>query len=202
MTTFYIVRHGETVWNKLRLLQGKSDSPLTETGMEQARESAQAFQKIEFAEVFSSDLLRAKRTAEIISLEHDLVVKTTQLIRERDFGKYEGQHVDIFKNRLQEMLASLAEEEKKSFSLDGEVESEADVITRLLTFLRQTAFAYPSQNILIVTHSGIIRMLLFHLGWLNRQEQEEVKIKNLATIQLECDGTEFFLRSTSNIQKE
>lgn len=202
MTTFYIVRHGETEWNKLRLLQGKTDSPLTEEGLKQAHESAQFFKSIEFADAFSSDLLRAKRTAEIIAMEHNLAVKTNEFLRERNFGKYEGQHVQIYKQRLREMLTDLTEEQKASLKIDGEVESDQEVITRLLTFLRQTALAHPDKNVLVVTHSGIIRILLFHLGWMNRDQLETIKIKNLATVKLDCDGTEFFIRHTDNIQKE
>ncbi len=201
MTTFYIVRHGQTEWNTLHLLQGNSDSPLTEEGLKQAHQSAKVFQNLEFAEIFSSDLLRAKRTAEIIAQEHNLAVQTNKLVRERFFGKYEGQSVDIYRAKLKMLIEHLTEEEKLSFKLDEDVESDEEVISRLLNFLRQTALAYPDKNVLVVTHSGVIRVLLFHLGWLTREEQESVRIKNLATIQLDCDGTEFFIRNTTNIQK-
>lgn len=83
--TFYIVRHGETLWNVKGLLQGIKDSALTPTGEKQARELAAELESVNFDVIFSSDLLRARRTAEIIALERKLAVKTSQLLRERQF---------------------------------------------------------------------------------------------------------------------
>lgn len=88
--TFYIVRHGETEWNAQGLMQGHLDSPLTSTGEEQARELAQTLLAIHFDHVFSSDLLRARRTAELLVIDRKFALNTTQLLRERTFGKYEG----------------------------------------------------------------------------------------------------------------
>jgi len=79
---FYITRHGETVWNTKKIMQGHSDSPLTENGINQAKATAKKLQDVPFAQVFSSDLLRTKRTAEIISADYDVVVKTNKLLRE------------------------------------------------------------------------------------------------------------------------
>ena len=62
MTTIYIVRHGETKWNVKQLMQGHKDSPLTEKGIEQAEEIKKELKNIHFYRIFSSDLLRAKRT--------------------------------------------------------------------------------------------------------------------------------------------
>jgi len=202
MTTFYIVRHGETEWNTQKLLQGSSDSPLTEKGISQARESAEYFKNHTFAAVFSSDLLRASRTAEFIAKEHDLLVKTSQLMRERNFGSYEGRKVGEFRAELKRMVNGLSQLEKQSFKLVEGMESDEEVIGRLLTFLREVALAYDGQNVLIVTHSGVIRLLLTHFGFASQEEMDGLTIKNLAHIQVDCDGTEFFIRDTHNIIKQ
>lgn len=201
MTTIYVVRHGETEWNTQRLLQGSSDSPLTENGLFQAKEAAEQFKTVHFAEAFSSDLLRAKRTADIIAAEHNLLVKTSELVRERNFGKYEGKHVDLYLQELRKMIKDLAVSEKKKLKLSSDTESDDEVISRLLLFLRETSVAYPGKNILLVTHSGVIRMLLYHLGYATDAELENLSIKNLAYVQLDCDGNEFFIRQTYNIVK-
>ena len=75
-----------TEWNEIGLIQGHSDSPLTAQGITQAKELAKKLKNVKFDLIFSSDLLRAKRTAEIIALEHKLFVQTSKLLRERDFG--------------------------------------------------------------------------------------------------------------------
>ncbi len=202
MTTLFIVRHGETEWNTQKKLQGSSDSPLTEKGIEQAKESAAYFKNTKFAAIFSSDLLRASRTAEFIALEHNLLVKTTALMRERNFGKYEGRQVSEFRADLRKMIADLSEVEKKGFKLVEDMESDNEVITRLLIFLREVSLAYDGKNVLIVTHSGVIRMLLTHFGFVTAEGLDGLTIKNLAHIKVDCDGNEFFLRETHNIIKQ
>lgn len=86
----YIVRHGETEWNVRKLLQGQKDSNLTEKGKEEAERLAKKFKDTPFDAIFSSDLLRAKRTAEILAVEHNLAIQTNKLLRERHFGRLEG----------------------------------------------------------------------------------------------------------------
>ncbi len=200
--TLYILRHGETTWNTQHLLQGVSDSPLTEDGISQAVSAAEDFRPEQFAAVFSSDLLRAKRTAEIIALEHDLAVKSTELLRERNFGEYEGKHVAIFRQELNERAKNLTAEERHHLKLVADMESDAEVISRLITFLRETAVAYPGEKVLLVTHSGVIRILLLHLGYVTQSELDQLKIHNLAYVKLESDGSDFFIRETHQIEKQ
>jgi len=86
-------RGSPTDWNVKGLLQGQSDIPLNTEGEKQAVEAAKKhFKKIKFAAIFSSDLVRAKRTAQIIALEKKMAVETSALLRERDFGPFEGKH--------------------------------------------------------------------------------------------------------------
>ena len=114
--TFYIIRHGQTEWNLKKIIQGHKDSPLTEIGIKVAKQHAKKLKNIHFDAVFSSDTLRAKQTADIITLERNIAVKTTQLLRERNFGKYEGRSLDIFTKELKhlvEKFEEMSEEEKK-----------------------------------------------------------------------------------------
>ena len=86
LTTIYIVRHGETNQNVKRIIEGHGDTPLNENGEMQAKLISEKLRHVQFDLAFSSDLLRAKRTAEIIALEHNLLVETTRLLRERYYG--------------------------------------------------------------------------------------------------------------------
>ena len=63
----YIIRHGQTELNTRNVLQGRSDHPLNETGLRQAKEAAERLKGVSFAAVYSSPLIRAIRTAEIIA---------------------------------------------------------------------------------------------------------------------------------------
>lgn len=194
LTTFYVVRHGETEYNTKGIAQGHLDSPLTDKGISEARELGMKFRDINFDLVFSSDLLRAKRTAEIILLEKQLAVQTTELLRERFYGKYEGKPFNAvltYRKLLRKLRKENQDQKPKS-----EIEDDDSVIARLFTFLRETAIAYKNKIILIVTHGGIMRQLLEHLGV---PTLPYGAVKNLAFVKLESDGVDFFIRETSGI---
>ncbi len=191
MTTFYIVRHGETEWNVQGLMQGHTDSPLTETGLKQAQKLAKELRHIHFDSAFSSDLLRAKRTAEIIALEKEIAVQATKKLRERHFGKYEGRPLEEFRalfGRWQELRYKERLKEKPS----EDAESIEEVISRTITFIRETAIAFPEQTILLVSHGGVMRNLMHHLGYWHYKRKE--KFGNTGYIVLESDGVDFFLK--------
>src|SRR3989338_5919677 len=102
--TIYLVRHGETEWNEKKIIQGHSDIPLNKKGELQAKELGQEFKGIHFDAVFSSNLIRAKRTAEIAVLEKKLAVVTTNALRERMFGRFEGKHISELRKAFGELL--------------------------------------------------------------------------------------------------
>src|SRR5215470_17942067 len=83
----YLVRHGDTAWTHTGQHTGRTDLPLLPDGEEEARRLGQALIGIRFAAVFSSDLQRSLRTAELAGFEHPQV---TPLLREFDYGDYEG----------------------------------------------------------------------------------------------------------------
>ncbi len=84
----YIIRHGETDLNRRRVLQGRSDHPLNETGLAQARAAAESLEEISFQQVYTSPLLRARQTAQIIAPGVRPVVDRRLI--EMDYGPYEG----------------------------------------------------------------------------------------------------------------
>ena len=200
MTTIYIVRHGETTWNVKRKMQGHKDSPLTKKGIEQAKDIKKELDNIHFYRVFSSDLLRAKKTAEIIALEKKLAVTTTKALRERSFGKYEGTTV----KEMQSLITKLKKSLKKKFSYEmiDDVENNEQLLLRLIPFLREVAIAYKGKNILVVSHGGVMRLLLIHFGSASYDNYEKLFVKNTSYIKLESDGVDFFIKETKGISKE
>jgi broad specificity phosphatase PhoE/flavodoxin len=197
---FYIVRHGLTDWNEKGLLQGQSDIPLNKEGEKQAVEAAKKhFKKIRFAAIFSSDLVRAKRTAEIIALEKKMAVETSKLIRERDFGPLEGKHHQAVENELKmdiKELRVLSEEASQKLG----IESDEVMMARFLRFIREVAVVYPGKNVLIVTHGSVMRVFLTKLGYLNKEESKNTLIKNLAYIKVLSDGVDFFVKKTFGVE--
>jgi broad specificity phosphatase PhoE len=201
--TIYLVRHGKTDWNDQKLVQGHTDIPLNLEGQASARELATEFSSIKFDKVYSSDLSRARETAEIISLEHQLAVETTKALRERNFGSLEGQPHSVFPE-LNRVLNSLDDETRYSYKSDSnaEMESDEEIMSRFLIFLRECAIANLGKTILMATHGGTIRAFLIKLGILSyARSEEKVEIRNLAFVKLESDGVDFFVKKTSGIEK-
>jgi 2,3-bisphosphoglycerate-dependent phosphoglycerate mutase len=152
-----LVRHGESTWNELGLIQGHNDlAQLTDEGRDQARAVAETLKSLGFDRLVTSDLARARQTAEIIGSELNLALTLDSLLRERCFGVLEGQP--------QEMLDS-----RSSGIVDGVIidpdarpeggESFRDVVTRVGIFVEATRDAMGGEHLLVVTHGGTIRAL-------------------------------------------
>lgn len=197
LTTFYIVRHGQTDWNAQKIVQGHSNSLLNKVGEEQAAAAAAELRHVAFDGVFSSDLLRAKRTAEIIVAERDLAVKTTELIRERLYGVYEGKPSDELK-KYYAKLDMLLEHERSDYRASRGIEGDQQIVSRFITFLRETSVVYPGKTILVVSHGGIMRLLLTHVAGI-ADKGRALRIENTGYIKLQTDGADFFIRETRRI---
>ena len=204
LTSFYLVRHGETVWNVEQKMQGHKNSPLTQNGIQQVKATGDKLKHITFNHIFSSDLLRARKSAKIIAADTDIAIKTTKLLRESSFGPFEGKKREFYKKSLQKSIAyrqTLSGEEKMNYKIHPDIESHNETTSRVFTFLRETAVAYPGTTILIVTHGGIIRSALVKLGFATNEELPSGSISNAGYIVVESDGIEFFLKETVGIQK-
>jgi len=203
--SLYLVRHGETQWNVERRFQGQGDSPLTDKGIEQAKQAAEKLKHVKFAAVYSSDLLRAKRTAKIIALEKDLALQTSKALRERFFGKFEGTLINDFFEKYGLKMRELTEAAKKELQenhIDPTIESNESLITRFVTFLREVSLANLGKNILVVTHGGALRLFLTRLGYLDALKDHDVYIHNTAIIQILCDGVDFTIKEIDGVTKK
>lgn len=163
------------------------------------KEVAEQFKDVHFDLAFSSDLLRAKRTAEIIKAERNLEIKTTEILRERYFGKYEGATFDAVK--AYDSLKDKLEDQERYVFTDGEVESDEQIVTRLTTFIRETAITHPGKSILVATHGSLIRVFLIRLGYGTYKSLDHGAISNVAWLKLETDGVDFFLKEVEGVRK-
>lgn len=201
-STIYLVRHGETEWNEKGFIQGHTDIPLNIKGEKQALELAKKLRTVNFSAAFSSDLLRAKKTAEIIALEKKLTIKTTEALRERYFGKYEGKHFSfLHKDEVKKLLSNYEKLARKSHPGVESVETDEELIKRFIPFIREVAVGYLGKNVLMVTHGGVIRWFLIHLGYANVKTLPPGSISNTAFVRLDSDGVDFFIKEVSGITK-
>lgn len=202
-TIFYLIRHGETEWNVAGRLQGHSDSPLTEQGLAQVRARAKSLRHIRFAAFYSSDLLRALRTAEIIALHHGLSVVSREELRERHFGQYEGYKIDDYKQQLQEQLAKrrqLVDDQLNHFELFTGYETDEKLATRFTTILQQLTTSHLGQTVGVVTHGEVLRVLLRWFGYASQAQLESGEIHNVAYVKIELDDQQFRVIETEGVK--
>ena len=157
----YIIRHGETEWNKEKKLQGQSDVPLNEYGRELAKITAEALKDVVFDEIYASPLIRALETARIIKAERNINVKTDDRLKEISFGVFEG----VPSNELGEQFSNFFfAPECYVPAEDGE--SYEELCIRAGKFLEEVI--YPLKNtdktVLIVAHGATNKALMLHLN--------------------------------------
>lgn len=153
----WITRHGQTDFNKKHLMQGRTDAPLNERGIQQAQEARAKIGDMHFDAVYASPLQRAKKTASIIgNVPEDEIIVDDRLI-EVDFGRYELHRYELLGPKmtfywlLPEFLPSPAT-----------VEPLSSMIARSSSFL-QDLEQKDYDNVLVVCHGGIMRTLCGYL---------------------------------------
>lgn len=197
--TIYLTRHGETEWNVKRLIQGQKDIPLNKKGIKQAEKLGKELKNIHFDAIYSSDLKRASKTAEIIAGKRKLEIIKSTTLRERYFGKFQGEPFGDSRNKsILELINRL---KTTSIEDQNEIEGDESIILRLTTFLRKISIKCVGKTILVVSHGGTIRTLLILLGWGTHENLTEGCIDNLAYVKLKSDGINFSVKKTSGIRK-
>jgi broad specificity phosphatase PhoE len=155
VTVILLARHGESDWNVDRRWQGHADRPLTERGREQARALADRLADIALQAVYTSDLRRARETAEIVARTQGLEVHVTPALREVDVGSWSGLSREEAGARFPEGYARW---------LSGgpgweDGESYEQMSERVLGALRAIVADHPEDRVLIVAHGGPIRAI-------------------------------------------
>ena len=148
-TRVLLVRHGQSTWNAAGRWQGQEDPPLSEVGEQQAVEAAGRVDPPDA--VWSSDLARAQRTAQVIAERHGLRLRTDDRLRERHGGPWQGLTRVEIEARWPGYLAGPRRP-------DG-YESDVEVSARVLDALADVAEAHPGQLVVVVTHGGVVRTL-------------------------------------------
>lgn len=158
----YLVRHGETDYNKGKRLQGVTDIPLNARGIELARKTAEGLKNIDFDRIYTSPLIRARKTAEIIRGDRDLEIISTEGLKEISFGDYEG--LTILKETYNipdpDFLDFFNAPEKYHTPPKGE--SIEQLKKRTTAFMKEVLQAPENQEltILMTSHGAAIRGIL------------------------------------------
>ena len=142
----YFIRHGETDFNKRCLIQGMSDIPLNDKGVQQAGVAANWFkaQNITFDKVFSSPLVRARKTAAIVSGRTFEAVQPDARIREMDFGVDEGKPYSLIKDLFDAPESYIPPEGAESIE---ELQTRAQKFLDMLSEMAASARRSPSSRV-------------------------------------------------------
>ncbi len=150
-----VIRHGQTDWNALGKLQGKTDIQLNDIGRQQAKETIKLIKDENIDVIITSPLKRAKETAEIINKNFEVTIIEDNRLIERGFGKNEGLTKDD-RIKLKEIHPEVNDvwNYNKNIDFNG-IETMHDFCDRIYKFLDEIIEKYKDKNILIVTHGGV-----------------------------------------------
>lgn len=158
LTTLYLLRHGETDWNKKSIFQGQTDIKLNETGLKRAQKNAEFFKKINISTIYSSDLKRAEKTASFTAEAKNLILKKEPELREIAFGRWEGLDYQEIQNKYPQEFAAWQKDPEKNPPAGGE--SLVEFKKRINNFFKKVIAKNQGKKILVVTHGGVIKVYL------------------------------------------
>jgi broad specificity phosphatase PhoE len=153
-----LVRHGETEWNKTGRCQGVADIDLNDTGVRQVGELAHSLKDAEISAVYSSDLVRALRTAKEIASLHNLDVNIDRDLREMDQGDLEGLLFEDIRDRYADVLREWRES-PETLRLPGG-ESLIQVERRAWNVFEKLNNVHAGETVVAVSHNLTITALL------------------------------------------
>ncbi|QGU00262.1 Phosphoglycerate mutase family protein [Candidatus Syntrophocurvum alkaliphilum] len=180
----FLLRHGETNWNYEQRYQGHTDIPLNDIGKEQARTVGKYLYKKEKIEaIYCSDLSRTKETAEIIADYLRLQVKCDARFREMSFGDWEGKTFTEVHNNYKEEFNEWVKDTLNTV-VPGSKESFTQVRERAFTSLEEISKKHNG-NVLIVTHGGVIKTLLYYIDPKNDMWETYIQPSSLSIINIE-----------------
>lgn len=149
MTNIYFLRHGETDWNVIGRIQGRTDIPLNSNGVRQAKESSEFLTDLNIDYIVTSPLKRAQDTAKIVQEKINVDLIVMEEFIELSFGDAEGMTLDE-RLKLYPDRVYPNQEEEASFK------------TRFFKGLDTVHNKYKNKNILIVSHGALINAILYH----------------------------------------
>lgn len=153
MARILLVRHGQSVWNADGRWQGQADPPLSELGEQQAVAAARAVGLVDA--IYTSDLTRARHTAELVAAQLGSDVAVDPRLRERDAGDWEGRT----RSEIDEGWPGFLDSGRRP---DG-YEPDPSVLARALAALSAIATSHDG-DVLVITHGGVVRTVERHLG--------------------------------------
>ena len=163
MRKWFLVRHGQTEWNRVGRAQGQADPPLNREGIEQAEAVGARLARVPFEAAYSSDLVRAADTAEPVMRGRDAPITYRRDLREKSFGKWEGMTYEEIRRLYPRMLDELFDE-RPDFAPPGG-ESDRTLRKRAAGAVARIGARHDGAggNLLVVSHGGTLRAMMMSM---------------------------------------
>ncbi|MGD8521278.1 MAG: histidine phosphatase family protein [Desulfobacterales bacterium] len=162
ITRFGLIRHAETVWNRGKKIQGQTDSPLTRRGISQAEKWGRVLNEIKWDRIITSDIGRAIETAGRINRKLQVAIYSDPGLREQDWGQWTGKTLNEIEQEDPQFFAAQIRAGWMFCPPQGE--TRLNLWERGHQALVSMAARRPGETILVVTHEGIIKSLIYRLS--------------------------------------
>ena len=199
LTRIFLIRHGETEWNALGKLQGTSNVQLSAVGINQARLLAEHAPFHTADAIYSSDLIRARSTAEILAKRFNLKVRVMLELREANFGDWEGQSISDLAEDLNSGFEKFFTAPELCRPPHGE--TFADCQARMVSAIRKIIAENKSnedKRIIVVSHGASIRLFLCAVLGMPINKMWTLAQFNMALNVLRVDDGNFTLELFNN----
>ena len=172
----YFVRHGETKWNIENKIQGQLDSELTEKGIEDTILLKNKLKEIKFKSVYSSELGRAYKTAEILTKGEGIKIEKLKELNEKNFGDWQGlEKREIFlKYPIQ--ADNYFNNIENYNSIEISAESLVEALNRFIQGVNKIINANKSGNVLVISHGTILKLFF---NYIDKKEIKDLKENGL-----------------------
>lgn len=188
----YLVHHGDTEWTQEDRLQGWTDIPLNQAGKEQAVALAEFLADVKAAMIYFSPLKRAAETAEVIAVKHpEISLVPENDLRGESHGALEGKTAEEYRQDPHyKKYKSLPMEERFFFSVGEGGLSKAEVVSKVIPLLKKICQEHPGEEVIIVTHGGVLKGLNFLLE--KSSSENFLEVPHGDVLEIQGDGQGFF----------
>lgn len=197
VTTLMLVRHGETAWNVEGRIQGHLDIALNETGLAQADAVGRRLRPESFDAIYSSDLIRAYRTASPVVTAPETDIVRTPRLRERNLGVLQGLTGD--EATVRQPAAWKAFKSREADLPLAEGESLGEFFRRAADFVDDMLARHSGQRILAVTHGGVLDAAYRHATGMPLSMTRDFPILNASINVIAHDGRRWSVQSWGDV---
>jgi broad specificity phosphatase PhoE len=183
MVTVFLLRHGQTAWNKQGRVMGRTQVPLDDDGIKEIQKIAPLIAMLELDGIYTSPLRRAVQTARVVAEGTNLPIRKSEALNEIAFGDWAGRHFDDLID--DELYRRFIKSPAKTVLPGGETIS--DVQRRGLSVIHEAAQQVPAGRFLMVSHGDVIRAILSHYMKLPLNEYRRLRVDNGSLSALQTD---------------